>query len=139
MTTKRGFATLDPAVMKDIARKGGVASQKTGTAHNWTSSEARIYGAKGGKISRGGGHKVNPLIQTMRDIVNDSSNPGELTILRERIELLPVKERTVIRKRIGLECQILTQEQIGQQFEVTRARVAQIEASALKKLAALAA
>lgn len=139
MTTKRGFAALDPEIQKDIARKGGVASQRNDTAHNWTSDEARIYGAKGGKISRGGGRKVNPMIQTMRDVVSDSSNPGELTLLQERLELLPQRERLIIRKRIGLECIILTQEEIGLELEVTRARVGQIEASALKKLAELAA
>jgi general stress protein YciG len=53
MTAKRpqGFATLTPERRAEIASKGGKASQAKGTAHTWTSEEARIAGAKGGSES----------------------------------------------------------------------------------------
>lgn len=51
-TTKgkgRGFASMDPAKQKAIASKGGRAAHKKGTAHTWTSEEARAAGQKGGR------------------------------------------------------------------------------------------
>lgn len=53
----RGFAALkarNPEKMLEIARKGGIAAHKAGTAHEWTSEEAIEAGRKGGSISRGG-------------------------------------------------------------------------------------
>lgn len=52
MTTKgkgRGFASMDPVKQKAIASKGGKAAHKKGTAHTWTSEEARAAGQKGGR------------------------------------------------------------------------------------------
>ncbi len=45
---KRGFAVMDPHLVRAIARKGGKAAHEQGTAHRFTSEEARIAGAKGG-------------------------------------------------------------------------------------------
>jgi len=39
---------------REIASKGGRAAHLKGTAHEWTSEEARAAGRKGGQISRGG-------------------------------------------------------------------------------------
>lgn len=39
---------------REIARLGGKAAHKAGTAHKWTPEEAREAGRKGGRISRGG-------------------------------------------------------------------------------------
>jgi hypothetical protein len=39
---------------REIASKGGRAAHQKGTAHEWTSEEARSAGRKGGQISRGG-------------------------------------------------------------------------------------
>lgn len=44
----RGFAAMDPALVSEIARKGGVAAHAAGTAHRYTSEEARLAGHKGG-------------------------------------------------------------------------------------------
>lgn len=44
----RGFASMDKAKQRDIARKGGRAAHQKGTAHEWTSEEARAAGRKGG-------------------------------------------------------------------------------------------
>jgi general stress protein YciG len=48
----RGFATMAPTLVKEIARKGGKAAHSAGTAHEFTSEEARIAGRKGGLASQ---------------------------------------------------------------------------------------
>jgi uncharacterized protein len=48
---RRGFATLDSALVREIARKGGKAAHAAGTAHEFTSDEARAAGRKGGQAS----------------------------------------------------------------------------------------
>jgi general stress protein YciG len=47
----RGFASMDPEKQREIARKGGRAAHEKGTAHEWTSDEARTAGRKGGLVS----------------------------------------------------------------------------------------
>ena len=42
---------MDREKMRSIARKGGIAAHKKGTAHEFTSEEARVAGIKGGTIS----------------------------------------------------------------------------------------
>ncbi len=48
----RGFAAMDRKLVSEIARKDGKAAHEAGTAHEFTSDEARIAGSKGGKIVR---------------------------------------------------------------------------------------
>jgi general stress protein YciG len=66
-TSKRGFASMDPSKQREIASKGGRAAHAKGTAHEFTSDEARVAGRKGGEavsrdrqhmsaIGREGGH-----------------------------------------------------------------------------------
>jgi len=58
---RRGFASMSPEKQREIASKGGRAAHQKGTAHEWTSEEARAAGRKGGQISRGGrGRLVEP-------------------------------------------------------------------------------
>src|SRR5688572_1963064 len=58
---RRGFASMSPEKQREIASKGGRAAHQKGTAHEWTSEEARSAGRKGGQISRGGrGRLVDP-------------------------------------------------------------------------------
>jgi uncharacterized protein len=47
----RGFASMDPAKQREIASKGGKAAHQKGSAHEWTSDEAREAGRKGGMAS----------------------------------------------------------------------------------------
>ena len=47
----RGFASMDRARQREIASKGGKAAHQKGTAHEWTSEEARNAGRKGGLAS----------------------------------------------------------------------------------------
>ena len=47
----RGFASMDRMKQREIASKGGKAAHQKGTAHEWTSEEAREAGRKGGMAS----------------------------------------------------------------------------------------
>jgi general stress protein YciG len=47
----RGFASMDRSKQREIARKGGKAAHLKGTAHEWSSEEARLAGRKGGMAS----------------------------------------------------------------------------------------
>lgn len=48
--SKRGFASMDPERQREIASKGGKAAHAKGTAHEWTTDEARHAGRKGGEV-----------------------------------------------------------------------------------------
>src|SRR5436305_6313584 len=74
-TSKRGFASMDPTKQREIASKGGRAAHAKGTAHEFTSDEARVAGRKGGEavsrdrahmsaIGREGGHSRGRTRQT---------------------------------------------------------------------------
>ena len=73
---------------------------------------------------------------------NDSPSPSELaayTLLREQLEeiiqTLTPREAKVLRLRFGLEDgKARTLEEVGKEFNVTRERIRQIEAKALRKL-----
>ena len=53
-TSRRGFASMDPAEQRRIASEGGKASHASGQGHKWTAEEAREAGRKGGLTSRRG-------------------------------------------------------------------------------------
>jgi len=56
-TSKRGFASMDQSKQREIASKGGRAAHAKGTAHEFTSDEARVAGRKGGEaVSRDRAH-----------------------------------------------------------------------------------
>src|SRR5206468_1511775 len=74
-TSKRGFASMDASKQREIASKGGRAAHAKGTAHEFTSDEARVAGRKGGEavsrdrahmsaIGREGGHSRGRARQT---------------------------------------------------------------------------
>lgn len=47
--SSRGFASMDPQRQREIASEGGRAAHERGTAHEFTSEEAREAGRKGGQ------------------------------------------------------------------------------------------
>ena len=47
----RGFASMDRNRQREIASTGGKAAHQKGSAHEWTSEEAREAGRKGGMAS----------------------------------------------------------------------------------------
>lgn len=78
-TSKRGFASMDSARQREIASKGGRAAHAKGTAHEFTSDEARVAGRKGGEavsrdrqhmstIGREGGHSRGGRARTSSDV-----------------------------------------------------------------------
>lgn len=46
-----GFALMTPERRRELASRGGKKAQADGSAHQWTSSEARDAGRKGGPLS----------------------------------------------------------------------------------------
>jgi general stress protein YciG len=83
-TSKRGFASMDAAKQREIASKGGRAAHAKGTAHEFTSDEARVAGRKGGEavsrdrahmsaIGREGGHSRG---RTRQPGMSEGSNVG---------------------------------------------------------------
>jgi general stress protein YciG len=62
---RRGFAAMDPRLVAEIASKGGKAAHAAGTAHEFTSDEARAAGRKGGLAPhtkrRTGSEPKNPV------------------------------------------------------------------------------
>ena len=48
----RGFASMDRTKQREIASKGGKAAHLKGTAHEWSSEEAREAGRKGGMATQ---------------------------------------------------------------------------------------
>ncbi len=59
--TTRGFGSMAAEKQREIASKGGRAAHVKGTAHEWTTEEARAAGRKGGQISRGGRGRLTPI------------------------------------------------------------------------------
>ena len=70
----RGFASMDRSKQRDIASKGGKAAHQKGTAHEWTSDEAREAGRKGGMASH---RRKQEQMQQTPDGVRDAAQPGE--------------------------------------------------------------
>jgi len=54
----RGFAAMDRRLVTEIARKGGKAAHTAGTAHEFTTDEAREAGRKGGRATHAKRRKV---------------------------------------------------------------------------------
>ncbi len=52
-TSQRGFASMNEEQQRSIASKGGKAAHQKGTAHEFTSEEARRSGRKGGRARSG--------------------------------------------------------------------------------------
>src|SRR5712692_9292262 len=81
-TSKRGFASMDASKQREIASKGGRAAHAKGTAHEFTSDEARVAGRKGGEavsrdrahmsaIGREGGHSRG---RTRQPIIGENTS-----------------------------------------------------------------
>ncbi|MFL9925252.1 KGG domain-containing protein [Herbaspirillum lusitanum] len=52
-SSNRGFAAMDPERQRQIASAGGKAAHLKGSAHEFSSAEAREAGRKGGLNSHG--------------------------------------------------------------------------------------
>ncbi len=69
----RGFASMDRAKQREIASKGGKAAHQKGTAHEWTSEEARDAGRKGGIAS----HRRRREMQQPEGVGDEIIGTGE--------------------------------------------------------------
>lgn len=89
-TSKRGFASMDRSKQREIASKGGRAAHAKGTAHEFTSDEARVAGRKGGEavsrdrahmstIGREGGHSRGRSRQVPQNQQPASSPAGAVS------------------------------------------------------------
>ena len=66
----RGFASMDRDKQREIASKGGRAAHVRGTAHEWTSEQAREAGRKGGLASHMNRHSAQS------DMVTAATEPS---------------------------------------------------------------
>jgi general stress protein YciG len=76
----RGFASMDRAKQREIASKGGKAAHQKGTAHEWTSEEAREAGRKGGMAS----HRRRSELTGSQATSEDTQNAGSSSDMSER-------------------------------------------------------
>ena len=68
---------MDRAKQREIASKGGKAAHQKGTAHEWTSEEARDAGRKGGIASHR--RRREALGNSSGQESNRAENPGGQT------------------------------------------------------------
>ena len=90
-TSKRGFASMDASKQREIASKGGRAAHAKGTAHEFTSDEARVAGRKGGEavsrdrahmaaIGREGGHSRGARARAAAGGNNNTGTTGNTDV-----------------------------------------------------------
>ena len=82
-TEDRGFASMERNKQREIASKGGKAAHQKGTAHEWTSEEAREGGRKGGMASHR--RKQEQQDQGQSTVPPDTSGGGEQMVGSEEI------------------------------------------------------
>ena len=91
--SRRGFASMDPSRQREIASKGGRAAHAKGTAHEWSSDEARVAGQKGGvavsrdrahmaAIGREGGESRSRASRAARDGQDGMGSSGDREMAR---------------------------------------------------------
>lgn len=75
---------MDRAKQREIASKGGKAAHQKGTAHEWTSEEARDAGRKGGIASHrrrreqmGNSSSNNPDMGDRTNVAGESGMPSD--------------------------------------------------------------
>jgi general stress protein YciG len=84
----RGFAAMDRTIVSEIARKGGKAAHSAGTAHEFTSEEARVAGRKGGRAThakrrQGGDDATGEPESSPSSDVSDASDVSDVSDVKE--------------------------------------------------------
>ncbi len=77
----QGFATFSEEKQQEVSSMGGKAAWEKGTAHKWTSEEAREAGKRGGRPRK----KIQTLSFTM-DIPTGLSGPYD-TNLWDKVDI----------------------------------------------------
>jgi hypothetical protein len=72
-TSNRGFASMDPERQREIASEGGKAAHEKGTAHEFTSEEAR----RAGSMSHGNRQSDQSRSRTGGDADKQGNKQGE--------------------------------------------------------------
>jgi hypothetical protein len=72
-TSSRGFASMDPERQRAIASEGGKAAHEKGTAHEFTSEEAR----RAGSMSHGNRQSDQASSKTSADKASGSKQGGQ--------------------------------------------------------------
>jgi len=102
--SRRGFASMDPARQREIASKGGRAAHEKGTAHEWSSDEARAAGRKGGvmvsrdrihmaAIGREGGESRSAAARQAR-MARMAEREVPMQVAREGSQVRPLSDRS---------------------------------------------
>jgi general stress protein YciG len=90
-TSNRGFASMDPERQREIASEGGKAAHEKGTAHEFTSEEARRAGSmshgnrqseqassrSGGSASKKGGNKQGGQAENEQGMDEEDEDSGK--------------------------------------------------------------
>lgn len=75
-TSKRGFASMDPEQQREIAAEGGRAAHEKGTAHEFTSEEARRAGSMSHKNDPGRSSQSAPSGSSSGSSAGSSAGSG---------------------------------------------------------------
>ena len=76
---------MDRAKQREIASKGGKAAHQKGTAHEWTSEEARDAGRKGGIASHRRRREQQGPTDTADDRMNSRTEGDETRSSRDEM------------------------------------------------------
>jgi general stress protein YciG len=82
-TEDRGFASMERIKQREIASKGGKAAHQKGTAHEWTSEEAREAGRKGGMASHRRKQEQQDQQDQQSEVASDTSGSEQMVSSEE--------------------------------------------------------
>jgi uncharacterized protein len=71
---RQGFAVMSAELRRQISSQGGQAAHRKGTAHRWTTEEARVAGRKGGTAAHPGRHAAR---KTPNEKTTNEKTPNE--------------------------------------------------------------
>lgn len=82
----RGFAGMDPERQREISSEGGRAAHEKGTAHEFTSEEARIAGSKShsGRQSAAARAREEKAKSAQRNGANQNSVDGDTHVGKDQ-------------------------------------------------------
>src|SRR5476649_2225208 len=83
-TSKRGFASMDPDQQREIASEGGRAAHEKGTAHEFTSEEARRAGSMSHKNDQGSSQSSGTALIAAAGAAAIKAVPGAIKIWAAR-------------------------------------------------------
>jgi uncharacterized protein len=75
-----GFASMSLEQRRSIARLGGQAAHKKGTAHEWSTEEARLAGRKGGLRRHGKSDDASVTVAHREEITPPFDTPAAASL-----------------------------------------------------------